>query len=259
MSRLNSFPDTYVISLPSATVARKKISKSFEEYELDNFTFVDGVDKETVYNLLIGKTFNEGHTNKESSPSQIAVMMAHINAIETWLSTSDSQYAVIMEDDASFETVKNWSWSWKEFFKKLPSDFDIIQLALLKIEPKEYSRLRFEHRVPRSDYASAAVYLLSRSYGAELLRRHKVGNKFVLSAGPVNSVSGGHMNSVADEILYNTEKAYTCPIFIFNDFDLEDRQVLQHHKESSHYPAYRQIIDLWENSASITLEELFSE
>jgi GR25 family glycosyltransferase involved in LPS biosynthesis len=251
VSKLYSFPNAYIINLPTATIAREKISKSFRSYNLNNFTFVDGVDRETVYDYLIGKTFNAGHTNKESSPSQIAVMMAHINAIEKWLSSSDTEYAIIMEDDASFETVKNWNWSWKEFFDKLPTDFDIVQLALLKIEPKEYSRIRFEHRIVRSDYASAAAYLISRSYGIELIQRHKMGDKFVFPAT--------HINSVADEILYDTQRAYTCPLFIFNDLDLEDRQTVKEHKDSLHFASYTQIINLWKNYPGITLEEMFGE
>lgn len=251
MLQLESFPDTYIISLPNALEARERISKSLMQEGVFNFTFVPGIEKETVYDRMIGKTFNAGHTNKESSPSQIAVMMAHINAIEIWLSESDAQYAVIMEDDASLETVKNWNWSWKDFFHKIPSDFEIVQLALLKIEAQEYSKIRFEHRVQRSDYASSAVYLVSRKYGIELVRRHKLGNKFIFSAR--------HINSVADEILYDTDKAYTCPLFIFNDFDLDDRQTPKAHKDSLHYAAYSQIIKLWKESPDISLGELFNE
>jgi GR25 family glycosyltransferase involved in LPS biosynthesis len=256
--KLKDIPKVFVINLPDRVDRKANVIKTFKDYGITNYSFVPGVYSDTIYsddnisnNMIIGKTFNAGHTNKESSLTQQAVMIAHINAIKEWVAeNSDEEYAIIMEDDVSFYPVDRWNWTWSEFQSRVPEQADIVQLCILKIDPKEYSKIKFEHRVRRSDYASAAAYLISKSYAKELLSRHTRDSKYVFEA-PAG------MNSVADELLYDSDNAYACPLFLFDDSS-GSSQTLKEHLDAVHYPAKMHMIELWNNIGKATLDDIWN-
>ena len=37
----------------------------------------------------------------------------------------------MMEDDCDIGTVQHWPFSWKDFYRKTPYDYDVIQLAVI--------------------------------------------------------------------------------------------------------------------------------
>jgi GR25 family glycosyltransferase involved in LPS biosynthesis len=252
--KLDNFPKTYVINLPDRKDRKKSIINNLNTYGVDRYKIVPGVYSKDLaeQKMIVGKTFNAGHTNKESSLTQQAVLVAHINAIKNWVEEYDKEdYAIIMEDDVSFYPLGKWNWSWSEFANKLPKDFDIIQLCILKIDPKEYSNIKFEHRIRRSDYASAAVYLISKEYAIKLLERHCNDDKYSFKAPP-------GMNSVADELLYDSDNAYACPLFLFDDSS-GSSQTLPEHLDAVHNPAKIHMVQLWDRFGKATLDDIWFE
>ena len=43
---------------------------------------------------------------------EIGCVTSHLKAIKHWMETSDSPYAVIMEDDCNLDLVKFWNFTW---------------------------------------------------------------------------------------------------------------------------------------------------
>jgi hypothetical protein len=232
-----------VITLPEASDARDRVATEFEDLGYIEYSFVPGFQKENVDSVLIGSS-----KSPVLEKRQLAATIAHIQAIKHWIESTTEQIAIIMEDDISMELIPFWSFSWKEFYERLPEKFDIIQLCVLK--PK-LGEIKFKPRHFDNSYTSAACYLITRSYGEEILKRHLVKNKFDL-----RPFTPG-LNSVVDELIYDTGGAYLCPIFIFNDFDLDDRvgNTLGHGE--THQIAYKRVIDLWTSHAPKSVNDLF--
>lgn len=242
-SKLIGFPKSYIITLPHAADARDMVISQLKQYDYQNYSFVPGVTPEDVSKSLLAVT-----EIPELRPSQIACTMAHLNAIKHWIENTEDPVAIIMEDDISTELIKFWNFSWSDFYSKIPKHFDIVQLCILTGNPKSYSRITFEPRNRRVDYHSTACYLISRKYGEELLRRHIADGNFNLLP-----VTDGVL-SVADELLYDTDNSYSCPLFIFNDNSLEGRMSVE---KQLHDLAYKKIRYLWETHAPKSLSSMF--
>jgi GR25 family glycosyltransferase involved in LPS biosynthesis len=43
---------------------------------------------------------------------EIGCVTSHLKAIKHWYETSDSPYAIIMEDDCNLDLVKYWNFTW---------------------------------------------------------------------------------------------------------------------------------------------------
>ena len=53
------------------------------------------------------------------SSGEIGCTTSHLKALNHWLNTSDSPYAVIMEDDCNLDTVHFWNFTWKDFIARI--------------------------------------------------------------------------------------------------------------------------------------------
>lgn len=99
-------------------------------------------------------------------PQELACTISHLRAIQHWYNTSDSETALICEDDLSIESVVLWPFTWKEFEKTLPNYWDIVQLCII-YDPRYQMTINL-HRRSMFDY-SATCYLIKRSYAKKLL------------------------------------------------------------------------------------------
>ena len=80
---------------------------------------------------------------------------------------------MIMEDDCDISTVSHWNFNWKDFYSKLPYDWDVIQLAI--INPAQvHVRL---HRRWINDF-STACYIITRHHAEKLVRLHCRDDKY---------------------------------------------------------------------------------
>ena len=73
----------------------------------------------------------KGRYPEDMNSGEIGCTTSHLKAIKHWLNTSDSPYAIIMEDDVSLDTVKFWDFKWVDFYSKIPYDWDVVQLAII--------------------------------------------------------------------------------------------------------------------------------
>ena len=77
----------------------------FKYWEIDNYERISAYD---------GREDDLGHIIKGAYPNmmtsgEIGCTTSHLKALKHWLETSDSDYAIIMEDDCSLETVQCWN------------------------------------------------------------------------------------------------------------------------------------------------------
>jgi len=134
MNKLDNFGPVYLINLKDHKHRLKNAEQEFAKYNVSNYTIIDAVDgrNNDLSNIVSGKYPN-------LKPSEIGCIASHIKALNHWLNTSDSEYAIIMEDDFSFDTVKYWQWDWNYVVKNIPKSAEIIQLIMIQNEPIKFN------------------------------------------------------------------------------------------------------------------------
>lgn len=245
MNKLNGFGPAYVINLKDHTHRLKNVKEQFKKYEITDYTIIEAVDgrKNDLSDIIVGQY-------PKLKPSEIGCIISHIKAIKYWLDTSDSDYAIIMEDDFSFDTVEHWSWDWEYVISKMPKRWDIVQLVMIKNDPIKFSLHKKQKYDPNKTMLyewSTACYIINRKYAKEFIKSHIVKDKYELK-------SYGFKNQAADVILYNLGEAYSMPLFTHI---LDAKNSINKNHEEFHLKSRRNINSWWEKNAKLYSKEQF--
>lgn len=225
----NGFVPIYVINLKNREDRKKHIDSEFKKHSIKKYIFFEAVDgnDESIKDLLISK-------DTKLSNKELACTMSHLLAIKKWLDTDSSEYAIIMEDDLSFDTVKYWPFTWKEFLGSIKHNYDMLQLCIVNIRKINTSfHLREIHDT------SAACYLIKRDRAKALIEKHIVDGKF--------NIPASRYYSVADTLVYAGALCYSFPLFTDSP-DMEsdiskDRDV---NTDAIHVKSKKEVLAFWE-------------
>ncbi len=203
MNKLDGFGPLYIINLKRRTDRYERMMQLIADNNITDYTFIEAVDGKEDIDSFIDNVETE-HRGRPR-PVEIATTISHIKAIQHWLSTSDSEYAIFAEDDLSDETVKHWQWNWKEFLSSINFEYDVLQLCQTQFTKTEY-RL---HKRMRHDY-SAGLYLLKREHAKNIINRMIYNGKY--------KVNNHRENVLADHsvIFGHSDKVYSCSLFTYN-------------------------------------------
>jgi GR25 family glycosyltransferase involved in LPS biosynthesis len=204
MGSLDNFGPAYLINLKDHKDRLSNAKSEFDKYNISDYTVIEAVDGRSsdLSEILDGK-----YPNLKSS--EIGCLASHIKALKHWLDTSDSEYAIIIEDDFSFDTVPYWNFSWDDVVNNIPKNADIVQFIMIKNDPLIFNLHKKEKysKINVKTYEwSTACYLIKREYAKTLVGLHYKNGKYVLN-------SYGFSNQAADVILYSLGNAYCMPIF----------------------------------------------
>jgi GR25 family glycosyltransferase involved in LPS biosynthesis len=238
MGKLNNFGPVYLINLKDHKHRLDHAKKEFSKYGIKDFTLIEAIDgrKDDLSGIVDGKYPN-------LKPSEIGCIASHIKALKHWLDTSDSDYAIIMEDDFSFDTVEYWQWDWDYVMQNIPQKAEIVQMIMIQNDPVKFSLHKKEkfNKQDVSNYSwSTACYLIKRSYAKTLVDLHYVGNKYRLD-------SHGYKNQAADVILYNLGNAYSIPLFTHI---LDTKNSINHSHNEFHIKSKNNIDSWWQKNGN---------
>ena len=144
----------------------------------------------------------------------IGATISFINAIKAWYDSSDEEYAIFCEDDISFESIEYWNFTWEEFYSKLPSDWECLQLVRMhsEINTKTLSDLQLDFRWGRWWGSSL---MIKRSHAKKLLDIMYVGpGKYKIS-----SQDGLYDPCVENCLMFNYNTVCNFPLLFENNFD----------------------------------------
>ena len=197
--KLKSLAPVYYINLDGLEERKIYMENQLKYWEIENYERISAYDgrEDDLGDILKGR-YPENMTSGE-----IGCTTSHLKAIKHWLDTSDSSYAVIMEDDVSLDTVKYWDFSWSNFMSKVPYDWDVIQLAII-CTGDLHVRL---HKRFVNDF-STACYMISRHHAEKLVKHHVRGDKYKID-------NGCKPRAVADDLIYNSGNTYAIPLFLY--------------------------------------------
>ncbi len=229
LNKLEGFGPIYVINLARHTDRKDHMVKQFEENSVSNYEFIQAVDgvNESLDNVI--------QLDKLAvTRPEIGCTVSHLTAIRHWLDNSDSDHAIIMEDDISFEPVQYWKFIWSDFIKQV-RPFDILQLSII-----HNYRINTNLHIREANDWSTGVYVISRSWAKQLVEKHYVDGKFNLYMD---------RKSVADVMLYYGAKAYSAPLFV-TETNFES-SINEGHVKTSHLRSYNQVMEFWKSTSQV--------
>jgi GR25 family glycosyltransferase involved in LPS biosynthesis len=242
MTELESFPPIYYINLDRRQDRDKHIKKLLATYKLKGVR-VPAVDGK---NLNSFEEYVDVHP-PNLKPVQIACTISHLQTIRYWLENSDTDTAVICEDDVSFETVSSWGSSWKDIMTEIPSYWDILQLCII-YHPKQDVIINLHHRT-MYDF-SAACYMINRRYAQKLMSLYwnEDTKKWKLHG------NNGPFPLTSEEAVYRPGACLSIPLFTFTNTMGSDIQS-QDHLDQYHLYSKKLSSVLWSN---IKVKQLLS-
>ena len=171
----------------------------FKYWEIENYQRVsayDGRGDNDLSEILKGKYPDQ------MTSGEVGCVTSHLNAMKMFLET-DAPCALMMEDDCDISNVFHWGFTWKDFYAKVPYDYDVVQLAI--INPAQITVQLHKRFV--NDF-STACYVISRHHAEKLVRLHCRGDKYKLDQGV-------KPRPVADDLIYNSGNTFSIPLFMY--------------------------------------------
>ena len=230
--KLKNIGPIYYLNLDDQPERKEYMESQFEYWGIENYTRISAYDgREDDLGDII-----KGRYPESMSSGEIGCITSHLKAIKHWMETSDSPYAIIMEDDCSLDLVRYWNFTWQDFYSNIPYDWDVVQIAIIctgDIHVKLHKRFV-------NDF-STACYLITRHHAEKLLRFHVRGDKYKLD-------NGVKPRPVADDLIYNSGNTYSIPLLLYRT-ELGS-SIHPEHVDIFHKGSYNAILNFWSQMGS---------
>ena len=100
--KLKGLPPIYYINLDGQPERREYMEEQFKYWEIEDYTRISAYDgREDDLSGIIKGRYPEG-----VSSGEIGCTTSHLKAIKHWYDTSDTQCAIMMEDDCWLDVIK---------------------------------------------------------------------------------------------------------------------------------------------------------
>ena len=225
--KLKGLPHIYYLNLDEEPERMMYMEAQLKYWEIENYTRIsayDGRDGRDLGHILKGR-YPDG-----MSSGEVGCTTSHLKALKEFLKT-DASCALIMEDDCDIGTVLHWPFTWKDFFCKIPYDYDVIQLAV--INPASV-HLQMHKRFV-NDF-STACYMITRRHAQKLIELHVRGDKYKLD-------NGVKPRAVADDLIYNSGNTFAIPLFLYR-IELGS-SIHKEHLDVFHKSSYEGLWNFW--------------
>jgi len=236
--KLKNIGPIYCINLDEQPERWQYMESQFKHWEIENYTRISGYDgrEDDLSDIILGK-----YPDTMSS-GEIGCTTSHLKAIKYWMETSDSPYAIFMEDDCNLDIIRFWNFTWNDFYAHIPYDWDVVQLAIIctgDIHVKLHKRFV-------NDF-STACYLITRHHAEKLLRLHVRGDKYKLDQGV-------KPRAVADDLIYNSGNTYSIPLLLYRT-ELGS-SIHPEHINAFHMGNFNALSNFWaQNGANIDIAD----
>jgi hypothetical protein len=239
--KLRNIGPIYYLNLDNQPERKEYMEQQFDYWQIENYTRISAYDgRDDDLSDII-----RGRYPETMSSGEIGCVTSHLKAIKHWYETSDSPYAIIMEDDCNLDLVKYWNFTWDDFYCRIPYDWDVMQIAIICTGDLHV----ILHKRFVNDF-STACYLITRHHAEKLLKFHTKGDKYKLD-------NGVKPRPVADDLIYNSGNTYSIPL-LFYKIELGST-IHPEHIETFHRGNYNGLLDFWSQRGSdLNIETLMN-
>ena len=237
--KLNGIGPIYCINLDGQPERWEFMEEQFKYWEITNYRRISAYDgRESDLGEIL-----KGRYPDMMSSGEVGCTTSHLKALRHFVEETDEPYAIMMEDDCSLDLVRFWNFTWKDFYGRIPYDWDVVQISIIctgDIHTSIHKRFVNEF--------STACYLITRHHAEKLLRLHTRGNKYKLDNGVLP-------RPVADDLIYNSGNTYSIPLLLYRT-ELGS-SIHPDHVDAFHKGNYNAQFNFWSNKgAQMTIEEL---
>ena len=213
------------------------MEEQFDYWEIKDHHRISGIDGAEY------ESFLKGTVPPSMNDGELACVMSHLSAIKYFVEETDLDEIIIMEDDVDLSPVTSWTFTWKEVRKRVPINFDCLQLTI--INPNGIT-LKLHHRFI-NDF-SAACYLITRHHANKLLRLHQRGSQWRLDQNI-------RPRSVSEDLILDSGKGYYTPLFNYR-LDMGSA-IHEEHIDIFHKGSNNALTDFWrEQGADVTVDHV---
>lgn len=237
--KLEGLPKILWLNLDSDTHRRVYMENQFDYWQIDNHVRMPGYDarNEDISYLL------KGRIPDDMTPGEVGCVLSHLKAIKYFYEETNDPFVLIAEDDVSFDPAKCWSFTWRDFFSRLPYDWDSVQMTLIctgDIHMRLHTRF--------INNFSAAAYLISRHHASKIVKNHVRGEKYKIDNGVLP-------RPVSEDLIFESGKTYSLPIFLYK-LDLGSA-IHPEHIDIFHRNSHDGLLNFWnQTGAQVTIEQL---
>jgi len=236
--KLQGIGPIYYLNLDGQPERKEYMEDQFKYWEIENYTRVSAYDgREDDLSDII-----KGRYPDMMSSGEIGCTTSHLKALKMFLETNEP-YCILMEDDVSLDLVRFWNFTWRDFYVKIPYDWDVCQIAIIctgDIHIKIHKRFVNEF--------STACYLITRHHAEKMVRLHCRGEKYKLD-------NGVRPRPVADDLLYNSGNTYALPLLLYRT-ELGS-SIHPEHVDAFHKGNFQAQMNFWQNKgAQMSINEL---
>ena len=237
--KLKDIGPIYCINLDGQPERWQYMEGQFKYWEIENYHRISAYDgRESDLGEILKGRYPDMMTSGE-----VGCTTSHLKALRHFVEETDHPYAIMMEDDCSLDLVRFWNFTWKDFYGRIPYDWDVVQISIIctgDIHIKIHKRFVNEF--------STACYLITRHHATKLLKLHTRGNKYKLD-------NGVRPRPVADDLIYNSGNTYSIPLLLYRT-ELGS-SIHPDHVDAFHKGNYNAQFNFWSNKgAQMTIEEL---
>jgi len=237
--KLKNFGPVYYLNLDGQPERREYMEEQFKYWQVENYERISAYDgRDDDLSDIIKGRYPETMTSGE-----IGCTTSHLKAIKHWYETSDSPYAIIVEDDLDLQLARFWNFTWSDFVAKLPYDWDVVQLAIICT-----GNLHVQlHKRFVNDFSTAA-YMITRHHAEKLLKHHVRGDKYKLD-------NGVKPRPVADDLIYNSGNTFSIPLFLYKI--ALGSSIHPEHIDVFHRGSHDGLLNFWQQSGhDLTIDNL---
>jgi hypothetical protein len=210
--KLKNFGPVYCINLDGQPERWEYMENQFKYWEVDNYTRISAYDgrDDDLSDIIKGKY------PENMSSGEVGCTTSHLKAMKHYLETSDSPYAIMMEDDCSLDLVRFWNFKWNELYAHFPYDYDVVQLAIIctgDIHVRLHKKL--DQGVKPRPVADDLIYNSGNSFAIPLLvYKFELGS----SIHPVH-VDAYHKQNYEAQVNYWTQNGANIDIADYMNYD----------------------------------------
>lgn len=239
--KLKNIAPIYYLNLDGQPERKEYMEEQFKYWEIDNYERISAYDgRDDDLSDIIKGRYPDTMTSGE-----IGCTTSHLKAIKYWMETSDSPYAIIMEDDVDLQLARFWNFTWSDFAAKVPYDWDVVQLAIIctgDLHVKLHKRFV-------NDF-STACYMITRHHAQKLINLHARDGKYKLDQGV-------KPRPVADDLIYNSGNTFSIPLFLYR-IELGS-SIHPEHIDVFHRASHDGLLEFWQKQGhDLSIDDLMN-
>ena len=233
--KVEGLPPIYYTNLDRSPDRKEYMERQFKYWGITDYTRIsgyDGVGDDDLSGIL------KGTYPRDMNSKDVGCCTSHLKAIEYWYNNSDTDSALIMEDDCDLSPINYWPFTWKDIESKLPFDYDIFQLGVIN-PGRLYLKL---HKRFVNDF-STACYLITRHHATKILKFHCRNGIYKLDYNQKPRCCSEHL-------IYESGNSFAMPLLLFSPKELESMIHDKEHIDTFHVPSRDALRSFWENDSN---------